>query len=239
MIYSCLCENTGNWRSIHSDSISLTHHHKFFRYCGKLRGRFWSKDGKAVFFLSRWISSGKVNIHPKDTEVLLLLMCCVWVMELNINVPSALQWLNKAFPPFIHSPAFIFPLQLDPSHPPPTVLELIRKYKIICNTIIHLRQTHTYTVLQTNGAGSVRSVVFYDPSSHWLNAEIICNLNIAAKEEVRKTHTTPMIYNNNLCLILFLFPPGYMSPVFFYPLCVKCLFACKLCKLLGLTERAW
>lgn len=155
MIYSCLCENMGNWRSIDSDSISLTHHQKFFRYCGKPRGSGFDPRMGKLFFLSRWISSSKVNIHLKDTEVLLLLMCCVWVMELNINVPSALQWLNKAFPPFIHSPAFIFPLQLDPSHPPPTVLELIRKYKIICNTIIHLRQTHTYTVLQTNWAGSI------------------------------------------------------------------------------------
>lgn len=151
------------------DPFTLTafHSHTTISFSGtveNLEEGFDPRMGK-LFFLSRWISSGKVNIHPKDTEVLLLLMCCVWVMELNINVPSALQWLNKAFPPFIHSPAFIFPLQLDPSHPPPTVLELIRKYKIICNTIIHLRQTHTYTVLQTNGAGSVRSVVFYDPST--------------------------------------------------------------------------
>lgn len=28
---------------------------------------------------------------------LIILMCCVWVSELNINVPSALQYLNKTF----------------------------------------------------------------------------------------------------------------------------------------------
>lgn len=43
-------------------------------------------------------------------------MCYVWVSELNINMPSALQWLNKAPPSFIHSSASLFSLKLDPSH---------------------------------------------------------------------------------------------------------------------------
>lgn len=53
---------------------------------------------------------------------LIALMCFVWVSELNINVPSALQKPNKTLSTLFHQPASIFCLQLDTSHHPPTHL---------------------------------------------------------------------------------------------------------------------
>lgn len=120
MTYSCVCDTAGNWRSMGFNCssqhvtqlpIDTVEKDKLIEMCS------YSKVGKSLFvgmyirvclFLCKQMLCGNV--------IFFLLMCYVWVSELNINMPSALQWLNKAPPSFIHSSASLFSLKLDPSH---------------------------------------------------------------------------------------------------------------------------